>query len=313
MTMSIKNVNWNRVFFGEKKDRKKKFKKALKSNLIEFGIALVLLLVFMGFRWAYANNVIDRNALESQFDQIAPSELTIETTAVTSDATVSGTTVESSVTATSSTSVADKAHFSWSDINFETLPDDTLAVELNGGIPYFTDDELSLESFEEYSDLDSYGRCGVAFACLTQDMMPGYDAERGDISEVKPSGWKSIPAEDVDKGWLYNRSHLIAWALTGQDDNPKNLVTGTRQFNNDAMLPNEIAVEEVLDDNPGLHIMYRVTPVFLDDELVCRGVIMEAFSVEDNGSAICYCFFVPNLQSGWTIDYKTGYAERNET
>ena len=295
--MKLKNIDWKKVFFGEKEDRKKRFKKSVKSNLIEFAIALVLFGIFMGFRWAYSNGVLDQAALESQFNEIVPSDL-----ASSSESNVSSSGTETSVVV-----------FSVYDIDFDAISDDTLAIELNNGIPYFTDDELSLEPFEKYSELDNLGRCGVAFCCLSQDMMPDEDAERGDLSEIKPSGWKSIPADDVDKGWLYNRSHLVAWALTGQDANPKNLVTGTRQFNNEAMLPNEIAVEEVLDANPKLHVMYRVTPVYVGDELVCRGVIMEAFSVEDNGSAVCFCFFVPNVQKGWTIDYMTGTAKRNET
>lgn len=305
--MGIRNIDWKKVLFGEKSDRKKKFKKALKSNLIEFLIALLLFGIFMGFRWAYSNGLLDQKALESQFNEIVPSELvSSETTSapVTSS--------ESASTSSSATQTSEKV-LAIVDVDFDKISDDTLVIELNNGVPYFTDSELSLESFEKYSDLDSLGRCGVAFACLTKDMMPPFDAERGDISEIKPSGWKSIPADDIDKGWLYNRSHLIAWALTGQDANPKNLVTGTRQFNNDAMLPNEIAVEEVLDANPGLHVMYRVTPVYVGQELVCRGVIMEAFSVEDNGGAICFCFFIPNVQKGWTIDYMTGTAKRNET
>lgn len=305
--MGIRNIDWKKVLFGEKSDRKKKFKKALKSNLIEFVIALLLFAIFMGFRWAYANGHLDQQSLESQFNEIVPSEL------ISSETTSAPVTSSESASTSSSATQSSEKVLAIVDVDFDKISDDTLVIELNNGVPYFTDSELSLESFEKYSDLDPLGRCGVAFACLTKDMMPPFDAERGDISEIKPSGWKSIPADDIDKGWLYNRSHLIAWALTGQDANPKNLVTGTRQFNNDAMLPNEIAVEEVLDANPGLHVMYRVTPVYVGQELVCRGVVMEAFSVEDNGGAICFCFFIPNVQKGWTIDYMTGTAKRNET
>lgn len=304
--MKFKHIDWNKVLFGEKEDRKRKFRKALKSNLIEFAIALVLFAVFMGSRWAYNNGLLDREAVESRLSELAPSDITISSEIVSSS---EDTSVSDASTDTTKASVI----LSVNDIDFDKISDDTLVIELNNGVPYFTDDELSLESFERYSDLDNLGRCGVAFACLSQDMMPEKDSERGDISEIKPSGWKSIPAEDVDKGWLYNRSHLIAWALTGQNANSKNLVTGTRQFNSEAMLPNEVAVEEVLDANPKLHIMYRVTPVYVGNELVCRGVVMEAFSVEDNGSAISYCFFIPNVQKGWQINYLTGVATRKET
>lgn len=308
--MSYKNINWMRVFFGEKEERKKKFWKSVRSNLIELGIAILLFGALMGGRCAIQNGYLDEEAISKDIEAfLSETSSTDSETSQSETATSGTTTAENSEMASSTVSYYVLA---CEEIDFDNIADDCLCIELNNGVPYFTDDEITMEQYEKYSDLDNLGRCGVAEACLCQAMMPPFDAERGDISEVKPSGWKSIQADDIDKGWLYNRSHLIAWALTGQDANPKNLVTGTRQFNNDAMLPQEIAVEEVLDKNPGLHIMYRVTPVFIGDELVCRGVIMEAFSVEDNGVSIQYCFFIPNVQQGWVINYADGTATRKE-
>lgn len=182
------------------------------------------------------------------------------------------------------------------------------AVTLNGGQPYFTSEEITDQPFESYAELDQFGRCGVAFACLSSELQPADGERRESISSVKPSGWQSIEAPDVDGSWLYNRCHLIGWQLAGENANPKNLITGTRQLNIEGMLPQENAVDEALEKYPGIHIMYRVTPIYVGDELVARGVVMEALSVDDNGSAICFCFWCPNVQEGWTIDYATGMA-----
>ena len=182
------------------------------------------------------------------------------------------------------------------------------AVTLNNGNPYFTDDEISIEAYESYADLDDLGRCGVAMACLSSELQPAEGESRESISSIKPSGWQSIEAPDVDGGWLYNRCHLIGWQLAGENANPKNLITGTRQLNIDGMLAQENAIDQALEQYPGIHIMYRVTPIYMGDELVARGVVMEALSVEDNGSLISFCFWCPNTQEGWTIDYATGNA-----
>jgi len=193
-------------------------------------------------------------------------------------------------------------------IDIESLPMGTYAITLNDGIPYFTDSDLTITSYEYYSPLDDFGRCGYAMACLSSDLQPDPGEERESISSVHPSGWHSYEAEDVDGGWLYNRSHLIGWQLAGENANELNLITGTRQFNVDGMLPQEMAVDDVLYAYPEIHIMYRVTPIYEGDNLVANGVVMEAFSVEDNGYAVTYCFFIPNLQDGWIIDYATGEA-----
>lgn len=173
---------------------------------------------------------------------------------------------------------------------------------INENKPYFSSDELSqTASFESYSELDELGRCGVAYANIGQDLMP--TEERGAIGMIKPSGWHTIKYDFVDGRYLYNRCHLIGFQLTGENANEKNLVTGTRYLNVDGMLPFENMVADYIKET-GNHVLYRVTPEFADNELVCRGVLMEAKSLEDDG--IEFCVFVYNVQPGVTIDYETG-------
>lgn len=182
-------------------------------------------------------------------------------------------------------------------------------VAVNENIPYFTDEELTTQSFETYSELDSLGRCGVAYACIGQDLMPTEDRES--ISEVTPSGWNNKEYDFVDGGWLYNRCHLIGFQLTGENANEKNLITGTRSMNVDGMLLFENMTADYIKET-GSHVMYRVTPVFEGDELVPRGVLMEGKSVEDNGEGILFNVFVYNVQSGVEIDYMTGDSKLTE-
>ncbi len=174
---------------------------------------------------------------------------------------------------------------------------------VNDNNPYFTDEEMTADSFEFYSDLDGLGRCGPATASIGQDLMP--TEERGDISSVHPTGWHSTNYDIVSGESLYNRCHLIAFELAGENANEKNLITGTRYFNVDGMLPFENMVADYVKET-GNHVMYRVTPVFEGDNLVADGVLMEAKSVEDQGEGILYCVFCYNVQPGISIDYATG-------
>lgn len=176
-------------------------------------------------------------------------------------------------------------------------------VELDGNDPDFTEQELTEASFEEYSQLDQLGRCGTAVACVGQDLMPQED--RGDISEVKPTGWHSVRYENVEGGSLYNRCHLIGYQLTAENANQENLITGTRYMNVEGMLPFENEVADYVKETDG-HVMYRVTPVYEGDNLVASGVQMEAESVEDAGRSVSYNVFVYNVQPGIEIDYATG-------
>lgn len=182
---------------------------------------------------------------------------------------------------------------------YESLPpySGDLYTVVDGDIPGFTEAEITTSSFETYSPLDSLGRVGVAYACLGTDLMP--TGERGDISEIKPTGWHSGAAAN------WNRSHLIGWQLSGEDANARNLMTGTREFNASGMLLFENMVADYIHETDN-HVMYRVTPIFVGSDLVARGVQMEGYSVEDKGDGICFNVFVYNNQPGVTIDYATG-------
>ncbi len=177
-------------------------------------------------------------------------------------------------------------------------------IIINNNIPDFSDNELITEGFENYSDFDSLGRCQTAYANICLEIMP--TEKRGDIGMIKPSGWHTVKYNGiVDGNYLYNRCHLIGYQLSGENANEKNLITGTRWFNVQGMLPFEDAVASCVKEN-NIHVLYRVAPVFDDDDLVAKGVHMEAKSVEDNGSLICFNIFVYNIQPGIEIDYATG-------
>lgn len=174
---------------------------------------------------------------------------------------------------------------------------------VNNNEPYFTSDDLTTEAFENYSELDSLGRCGVAYANVCLETMP--TEKRGSISEVKPTGWHSVKYDNVDGKSLYNRCHLIGYQLTAENANQQNLITGTRYLNVDGMLPFENMVADYVKETDN-HVLYRVTPVFTGDNLVADGVLMEGYSVEDEGDGICFCVYAYNVQPGITIDYATG-------
>lgn len=185
-------------------------------------------------------------------------------------------------------------------------------TEVNGNQPYFTEEELTTQSFETYSELDSLGRCGMAYANVGQDLMP--TEPRGEIGAVKPTGWHLVKYDNVDGKYLYNRCHLIAYMLAAENANPQNLITGTRYLNVQGMLPFETKVCDYVK-NTGNHVLYRVTPIFDGDNLLADGVLMEAYSVEDAGEGICFCVFAYNVQPGIGIDYATGdnWAEGSGT
>lgn len=187
-------------------------------------------------------------------------------------------------------------------------------ITLNDNVPYFTDDEkATTKAYEKYSELDSLGRCGVVIACIGRELMPKADEERGSISSVTPSGWEQAKYDTklIDGGYLYNRAHLIGWQLTAENANERNLITGTRYFNVDGMLPFENLVADYVKET-GNHVMYRVTPDFEGNNLVATGVTMEAYSVEDNGDGIQFCVYVYNFQPGILIDYSTGKSRLDD-
>ncbi len=176
-------------------------------------------------------------------------------------------------------------------------------IELNGNVPLFTEEELSAIAFEDYAPLDILGRCGAAVASVGVELMPTED--RGAIGSVKPSGWQTSKYDFVDGKYLYNRCHLIGYQLSGENANEENLITGTRYMNTEGMLPFENEIADYVRRTEH-HVMYRVTPIFRDTELVARGVTMEAVSVEDGGEGLCFYVYCYNVQPGVDIDYRTG-------
>lgn len=179
-------------------------------------------------------------------------------------------------------------------------------VIINDNVPEFTEEDLNTKSFESYSELDSLGRCGVAFSNVGIDLMP--TKERGSISSVKPTGWHTIKYDFVEGKYLYNRCHLIGYQLTGENANKKNLITCTRSMNVDGMLPFENMVTDYIKETNN-HVLYRVRPVFEGDNLLASGVTIEAKSVEDNGEGIQFYVYVYNNQKGVVIDYETGESK----
>jgi len=181
-------------------------------------------------------------------------------------------------------------------------------VVLNDNKPEFDEKYYTTEAFEEYSELDDWGRCGIAFANIGMEIMP--TEERGEIGQIKPSGWQTIKYDNVDGKYLYNRCHLIGYQLTGENANKKNLITGTRYMNVEGMLPFENMVAEYIEETKN-HVLYRVTPIFEGENLVATGVQIEAESVEDKGEGICFNVYVYNVQPGITIDYSNGQSKLN--
>ena len=182
-------------------------------------------------------------------------------------------------------------------------------VIINGNIPFFTSEEITAEAFEYYSEQDELGRCGMVWACIGQEIMP--TEERGSIGHVRPAGWHTVKYDVVDGLYLYNRCHLIGYQLAGENDNINNLITGTRYLNVVGMLPFENQVANYVE-NTGNHVMYRVTPIYEGNNLLANGVLMEAYSVEDEGEGLCYNVFVYNVQPGIIIDYATGDSYKKE-
>ncbi len=176
-------------------------------------------------------------------------------------------------------------------------------VVVNGNKPYFKKGMMTTKNFEKYSALDRLGRCGVTAACLDEKNMS--TGARGSISAIKPTGYRTYRYKGISGGYLYNRSHLIGYQLSAENANRCNLITGTRYMNVDGMLPFENMVADYIEET-GNHVLYRVTPIFKGNELVARGVLMEAKSIEDGGEGIEFNVYCYNNQPGITINYKTG-------
>ncbi len=176
-------------------------------------------------------------------------------------------------------------------------------TQINNNKPFFKDYEIINGSFEYYSELDELGRCDVCFASIAADLMP--TEERESISSITPTGWINAYYDNVNGGYLYNRCHLIGFQLTGENSNERNLITGTRYLNVDGMLPFENKISDYIEET-GNRVVYRATPVFTGNNLVADGVLLEAYSVEDNGQGISFCVYCYNVQPEIKIDYTTG-------
>jgi DNA-entry nuclease len=194
--------------------------------------------------------------------------------------------------------------------DLDTIPEYSASpyVEINNNIPSFKEEEYSSKAFEKYSEWDSLGRSGVAFANLCLETMPKEGEEREEISSIKNlSGWVQKRYDNlISDKYLYNRCHLIGWQLSAENANKENLITGTRYMNTEGMLPFENKVSEYIRKNKTNHVLYRVTPIFEGNNLLASGVQMEAFSVEDNGKEIQFNVYCYNVQPGITINYATG-------
>lgn len=184
-------------------------------------------------------------------------------------------------------------------------------VAINNNVPYFEENEQTTNAFQHYFELDVLGRVTMAYGSLGQEILP--EEERGDISSIHPTGWKQNRYDCIKDGQaLYNRCHLIAFSLSGQNANPKNLMTGTRYMNIKGMQPFESKTLDFIRKT-NKHVMYQVTPMFDGDNLVANGVLMQAKSVEDNGQGLSFNVFCYNVQPGICIDYKTGENWLEET
>lgn len=193
--------------------------------------------------------------------------------------------------------------------NLDDIPEfdwKTPYVIINNNEPNFPEEDFNSNSFEKYSELDSLGRCGVAYANVSKETMP--TEARGEISKVKPTGWHTVKYDCVEGKYLYNRCHLIGYQLTAENANKQNLITGTRYLNVDGMLPFENQVAEYVKQENG-HVLYRVTPIFKKNNLVANGVQMEAESVEDKGEKVKFNVYAFNVQPNIKIDYLTGNSE----
>ena len=182
-------------------------------------------------------------------------------------------------------------------------------VIINDNVPFFKDEEKVTKSYEKYGELDGLGRCTVCIACIGVDIMP--TEERGDISTVEPSGWINAKYDCVPGKYIYNRCHLIGFQLTGENANKQNLITGTQYLNIEGMLPFENMIADYVKETKN-HVMLRVTPIYEGDNLVASGVLMEAWSVEDNGEGICFNVYTYNAQPGVIIDYATGNTREDK-
>ena len=313
-------ISWIIMLFGIielVKDKQKK-KTKLPTDKIKITLIISILVSFISFGViAYTsddinnNNTIGSNTTENETINEVTNELTDNN--VNDEKLEENNIVEENVVENSEETNKENTNNEENVKTTLTLPNISLSnipefssspyTSINNGNPYFAESDLTTSSFEKYSNLDSLGRCGVAYACVGKDIMP--TEKRGAIGSVKPSGWHTIKYDGIDGKYLYNRCHLIGYQLTGENANPKNLITGTRYLNTKGMLPFENMVADYVKETSN-HVMYKVTPIFQGNNLVASGVLIEAESVEDNGAGIKFNVYCYNVQPGISINYENG-------
>lgn len=278
-----------------------KIKKFLKSKTGIITVAVLVLLVIVGSIGGKDDTARNNDAVTNTPESKLESSL--KEPEVSSGGNVTGETDPEPYDTSNIQPVTETPSFEYASVPAYTGSPYT---EVNGNVPYFGANEYSTKSFEKYGSLDYLGRCTIAYACLGRDIMPTED--RGSIGQVKPSGWQTVKYDNIDGKYLYNRCHLIGFQLSGENANTSNLITGTRYLNVTGMLPFENMTADYIKET-GNHVMYRVTPVFVGNELVARGVLMEAYSVEDKGDGVCFNVFCYNVQPDIQIDYADGSSQ----
>ena len=249
---------------------------------------------------SYSENLNDTSGTSSTTEN--------NTSSITSstDDTSSVTTEDSSVSSTTS-KPSSVGGGTAKPVDLSSIPaySGTAYVTINNNKPSFSSAELTTKGYEKYSPLDNLNRCGVAIASCGKETMPSANGERGSISSIYPSGWNQAKYDGISGGWLWNRCHLIGWQLSAENANRENLITGTRYMNISGMLPFENMVADYIRET-GNHVAYRITPIYKGNNLVCSGVQMEAYSIEDNGDGIEFNVYCYNVQPGININYADG-------
>ena len=218
---------------------------------------------------------------------------------------------ENTVTSSNELSQENLISKNQANIDISDIPEyyGEIVIDINNNVPYFKDEEITTDEFEIYSEFDDLKRCGIAFANICKDIMPPEGTKRGNIS-YKPTGWIQHMYGENNKEHLYERCHMIAWQLGNENNNSKNLITGTSQMNS-AMIPLENSVANWVKtknkEGKDYHVLYRVTPIFEGSNLLAKGVLIEAKSVEEEG--ISFNKFIYNVQDGFKLNYATGESE----
>lgn len=276
-------------------------------------ITLAIIIFFAGVMLAPMSETTDNSDLgDSSYSEITSSD--ISSIASSENEKTNSVPTESSKNETAEINKQSSVGGTAKSIDLSSIPaySGSPYVTVNNNKPSFSSSELTTKGYEKYSNLDKLNRCGVAIASCGKEIMPGANEERGDISSIKPSGWKQAKYDGISGGWLWNRCHLIGWQLSAENANRQNLITGTRYMNINGMLPFENMVADYIKET-GNHVAYRITPIYSGNNLVCSGVHMEAYSIEDNGEGIEFNVYCYNVQPGIKINYADGSSSSTNT